>query len=359
MRDAVCHSLGSWQSLVAAGSLVVTLGACDSGWRNATARALLPRQEFADVFQRIDSVVLEQPFDFPLVNLVGLDVSSRGFVVADVGEARVSVFGLDGRLRTAIGRRGDGPGEFRFPRAPHFDVHGRIHVADALQQRISVFSDEGELLREVSTPSGFLIQDMDLTRTGYILAGQPPLIPGDAVLVAIDSLGRIEWKALDIVNQRPAGEKDSPRWQTLRSHAVALIGDTALVTHTLFDSLWAVPVAREGAPTARAITVEGYEAPRMPDQDPTSPSEITEWATQQMRAATVEGDGELVIVPFTKGAYWKDAVPSLAACRDPAGRWLTLTNTPVVLRAVGRRLYTLERPNLEDFVIGVYEWRSS
>lgn len=340
-----------------AGALAMALAACDTA--APPTSATLPATTFTDLFVRVDSIPLEQPPDYPLVTIVGLDVAPDGrLAVADAGDARVSLYSSSGELLTSIGRRGDGPGEFRFPRAPVFDETGRVHVVDPLLHRVSIFSETGELLGDFATPRTFVIQDVSLSPRGYFVTGQDG--PDRGVVMEIDSLGNPLWQDLRIAGLRPRGERETPRWQTLRSQALVPVGDTLFITHTLFDSVWALDARTGTVFGSRGITVEGYEPPWMPEEEVgRDPSGIAAWATQQMRATTIEGDGVLLVVPFAKGAYWVDARASLAAIRGPDGSWSTVRDTPTTLRVKSNRVYTLERPTLEDVVIGVYEWRGT
>lgn len=70
-------------------------------------------------------------------------------VVLDVLENRVVVIGPDGQLVRAVGREGEGPGEFRFIRALAVWRDGRIAVPDLRHAAIQVFSPEGEFERFV------------------------------------------------------------------------------------------------------------------------------------------------------------------------------------------------------------------
>lgn len=66
-------------------------------------------------------------------------------VLGDEGGTRLLFFGADGALKRAVGRRGDGPGEFRLPQ-----FLGRtgdtVWVYDYAQTRVTRFSAEGALI---------------------------------------------------------------------------------------------------------------------------------------------------------------------------------------------------------------------
>ncbi len=82
----------------------------------------------------------------------GLRMSFDGagnLVVLDVLDNRVVVIGPDGRLVRAVGRKGEGPGEFRQLMALAVWRDGRIAVPDLRHAAIQVFSPEGYLERFV------------------------------------------------------------------------------------------------------------------------------------------------------------------------------------------------------------------
>lgn len=75
--------------------------------------------------------------------------AAGNLVVLDVLDNRVVVIGPDGQLVRAVGRQGEGPGEFRFILALAVWRDGRIAVPDIRHAAIQVFSPEGDLERFV------------------------------------------------------------------------------------------------------------------------------------------------------------------------------------------------------------------
>ena len=65
----------------------------------------------------------------------------------------VRVFGRDGRLIRSIGRVGEGPGEFRSVLGIAQTPDGRIFLQDPGNNRISVYSANGEWLTDRATQS--------------------------------------------------------------------------------------------------------------------------------------------------------------------------------------------------------------
>ena len=113
-----------------------------------------------------------QPPDSALTAMpwgVVADPATGRIFVADGMSERVLVFDVDGRFLRAIGRAGEGPGEFRSPTALALTGSGHLAVWDARRGIISRWSPNGELLDEQQAPvnywgPGFVI------RRGQVLA---------------------------------------------------------------------------------------------------------------------------------------------------------------------------------------------
>jgi sugar lactone lactonase YvrE len=75
-------------------------------------------------------------------------VTSDGevFVSDGYGNARVHRFSADGELLKSWGAPGSADGEFNLPHGIAIDIHGRLLIADRENDRIQVFTAEGEHL---------------------------------------------------------------------------------------------------------------------------------------------------------------------------------------------------------------------
>lgn len=88
---------------------------------------------FDSLFVRAQDVVLEESTRDPIVDVRSLAVAPDGRIaIPDTRASRVRVFESTGKLVANIGRRGDGPGEFRVPIRVAFDAQGRLYVADGV-----------------------------------------------------------------------------------------------------------------------------------------------------------------------------------------------------------------------------------
>ena len=78
---------------------------------------------------------------------MGLAISGGELYVAETGNHRVQVFGLDGSFVRTWGVRGSGPGQFKSP--VFLAVHGaQVYVADYGNHRVQVFGLDGSFVRE-------------------------------------------------------------------------------------------------------------------------------------------------------------------------------------------------------------------
>jgi len=81
-----------------------------------------------------------------------VSVGRSDVAVVDAADTRILVLDLDGRLKHALGRRGEGPGEFR-----RIDALQRHHdtliVHDGGLRRITIFAPTGRLVRLTQMPT--------------------------------------------------------------------------------------------------------------------------------------------------------------------------------------------------------------
>jgi len=82
------------------------------------------------------------PFNLP-TNLV-VAPSGDIFVVDGYGNARVHRFSAEGMLIDSWGQPGEARGEFRIPHGLGIDRSGRLYVADRENNRVQIFSADGE-----------------------------------------------------------------------------------------------------------------------------------------------------------------------------------------------------------------------
>ena len=105
-----------------------------NGWKLVYERTVQPAEG--------EPGVLESPW--------GTALSSAGYLATiDFRNVAVRLYGPDGKFLRAIGRRGEGPGEYRVPFAAFYK--DSLYVYDPQLRRASVFTVDGKLARTVPT----------------------------------------------------------------------------------------------------------------------------------------------------------------------------------------------------------------
>lgn len=66
--------------------------------------------------------------------------------VVETAAHRISVFNQEGELIRQIGKRGEGPGEFNFPTFIWIDKLGLVYIVDSMNFRIQILNDKGEII---------------------------------------------------------------------------------------------------------------------------------------------------------------------------------------------------------------------
>ncbi|MGK7312960.1 MAG: 6-bladed beta-propeller [Candidatus Longimicrobiales bacterium M2_2A_002] len=113
--------------------------------------------------------------------------------VLDAQAANLRIFAADGTYISTVGRKGAGPGEFAVPYSIAFDEHDRLWVADAGNARYSVFDLEGSFLNSypIPFPRSLVPGQSRFTRDGRLLevAQLMAVIQGADGSVRMRSLG--------------------------------------------------------------------------------------------------------------------------------------------------------------------------
>ena len=89
---------------------------------------------------------LDGPFNHPAD--VAVAPNGEIFVADGYGNSRVHRFAADGSIIRSWGARGDGPGEFTTPHGIWVDGRDRVYVCDRENNRVQVFSVDGEYVTE-------------------------------------------------------------------------------------------------------------------------------------------------------------------------------------------------------------------
>lgn len=104
----------------------------------------------ASVLETGAPIRLIAPDDDPIGGLGHAVDWHSDLVVVDYVAANVKVFDEQGRFRLAIGRPGDGPGEFRMPESATVDANGQLLVRDSY--KVTTFDRTGEPVALLTFP---------------------------------------------------------------------------------------------------------------------------------------------------------------------------------------------------------------
>ncbi|GMV06840.1 MAG: hypothetical protein AMXMBFR53_31150 [Gemmatimonadota bacterium] len=97
---------------------------------------------------------LEGPLEYVFRDISMFAVAPSGDVFIAELEGDVRQFGPDGRFIRYVARAGQGPGEVRYVVAMDVGVDGQLALVDFGNQRISIYSPEGDFLRQIRRPAG-------------------------------------------------------------------------------------------------------------------------------------------------------------------------------------------------------------
>ena len=105
-----------------------------------------------------------EPFNMPAG--IALNPAGEIFIADGYANCRVHRFSPDGKLLLSWGEPGDGPGQFRLPHGVWIHKDGRVLVADRENNRVQVFTQEGEYLSIWPSlligPALFYVDDEDI-----------------------------------------------------------------------------------------------------------------------------------------------------------------------------------------------------
>ena len=134
------------------------------------------------LFTEARTAPLSHPAEWPIAELTSIAVGPTGTIaVTDSKDYNVKLFDEHGRFIRVLGRRGDGPGEFRMPAAATFLNDTLILVVDRYQRRLSAFSSGGAFVG-----SGLL--------RGIRAVGRVEGVRGDLFVGGLGPIDRPGWR---------------------------------------------------------------------------------------------------------------------------------------------------------------------
>ncbi len=166
--------------------------------------------------------------------------------VLDSADADIKIYSKDGAFLRTIGRKGQGPAEFRLPN--DMDVlGGRIYVADSANRRVQIMDAGGRLLGGFGlglTPWRILVLDEDMILVAGLPSGRAP---NEKLISCLRRNGTALWKA---VAPRQSGD---PVYDALRNQLFlkkAAGGGFSVIRG--FDDRAVSTMSRDGFKTAEA-----------------------------------------------------------------------------------------------------------
>ena len=228
--------------------LLPLLGACGvEASQEQDGESAAPRQvpeelsvdtaAFFAAFEPVRALTLEENEEVITVVPVISAGRTGELIVVDQPEAQVRLYSEDGSLRTVIGRRGEGPGEFLTPMSASRAMDGRIVVTDARLSRMSFFSPEGSFGSLAgNVPVTFLLGAKDLGADRFLLLGPGGGDIGQPRFLHIwdAAAGRVERRFL------PMGLPEASRaaGSSFPSVSAVVEGDTIWAVWALSDTLY-------------------------------------------------------------------------------------------------------------------------
>lgn len=267
-------------------------------------------------------VTLTQPESTLLVRASGVAFSKDGRIaIGDASEGNIKLYAADGHLLTVLGKKGEGPNEFRAPRWLQFGRDGELLVADAQLERVATFDSTGAykgqvLLSNLGTLHSFLT---DAAGEWVVLASRSD---SKNVVHVLDSSGRSIRSYLPIRDVRPKGAQSSQWFRAVADFRFVLRSDTAFVVSTVMDSLWWVDL-HSGLSGSVQIPLPDYRQIREPvpdDHIPRNPAGLFQHLKKFHSAAAVAASPTEVVVSFVQGVL-NFGDPQVLAIRDRRGDW--------------------------------------
>ncbi len=351
----------------------IPVAACDTADREMPAAALVAFAEaqetdrsgdttlvdmeaFGSAFEISDRLVLEETGQAMTV-LPMVSAGAPGeFLLAEPQEGQVNVYDTAGRLLRVVGRRGEGPGEFRAPISARRTREGGIVVADVMLSRLTLFPSGGNGEPEVmASPLPLVVGAQDLGGSRYLLSGQVMSERQPRLLHIWDrETGEIERSFLPI----GVPEESRPYAASYTSVDAIVEGDTIWAVWALSDTLY--KLHRDGAVLKRFPlslprpmgVLPGAEAGVI--TEPRARQAAAESLTQ-VNSVFLLGDGALAVQAMQARGF--DAVWDLLIVDRRGAQAWSAARMPRLYAVVGDLLYFDDPASLLPNHWIVVRWR--
>jgi len=277
-----------------------------------------------------------------------VDADEAGNIyVLDRKAVQIKVFDPQGNFLRAIGRSGQGPGEFQDPRYFQITPQKNILVTDPMSRRVTVFSLEGQWMKDLSTGKMWMFLSAKMAPNGDIVGSH----------TIMDQEARTELVRFN-ANMEPVGTVASvpfPRYPVLNPYFPRLY--FALTPEG--NVIWGVTteyefhvVNREGKTLRKIIKKYDPEILTQEDRDRTAkefwgeegppPDAQVEWPKYfpPVEDFILDDRGWLFVRPFVKvktaGGVFYDVF-------DAEGKYIARVSLPARARKIkSGKLYTIE-----------------
>ncbi len=198
-------------------------------------------------------------------------LADGGVAVADGSAQRIVFFNARGQYRRAVGRLGDGPGEFRFLRWFGRCGNGVLAAYDGAPASLTAMSEEGEFKHRSLLPAGFGFQTpiacRDPNRITFLMQGpsvaSPPgrFVMAPTAVVSLVESQRVDTLAVGagqvyyFATGTPGAYADVP----LRPKTLAAAGPSRLFV--MESALDTVRVVRDSTTSAAAVMLGLHRLP--------------------------------------------------------------------------------------------------
>jgi DNA-binding beta-propeller fold protein YncE len=174
------RNFGQVMKFTTSGKLLMTIGT--KGYRSDTGA---DNTDFSsNGYKRVTHG--GEPFNMP----AGVAVAPSGeiFVADGYANCRVHKFTPQGKLIASWGDPGSGPGQFMLPHGVWVDSRGRVLVADRENDRVQVFTQDGEFIAQWPTrltgPAALWVDREDIAYVAEHNSGQFSILTLDGELLA-------------------------------------------------------------------------------------------------------------------------------------------------------------------------------
>ncbi len=172
-RSAVCGLL-----LLTAVAALMSCRRTEHAPLTEEQRALRERirgeQSLETFLMAVDTVDLNIPLEVPVDLLPKVRFFSKGFVLFNPMARTIVLVSPDGAFLRAFGKIGAGPGEFRNLVTGAVDPKDNIYAFDDLLARVSVFRNDGSVLRTIPVRNPFLVRHLCVNGAGDLFLHHAP-----------------------------------------------------------------------------------------------------------------------------------------------------------------------------------------